>query len=145
MLISDRLSAQSGVLQKARQICLGIVHNVGQPVGAIAEECRYIRSVPAALRHPRRQSAEEAKPGQSLRGCQDCRDQAVISVQDGDGPAFIKTDQKYSARVGVVAERTAHVCNLREKCLFAGVAAAEGTQAFDDGCDSKIAARELAP
>ena len=100
-------------MQKGRQIGLGIVHNMGQPMGAITEECCPIRSLPTALRHPRRPSAEEAKPGHGFRGRQDCRYQPVISLQDGKWLAFIKTDQNYGARVGAVGEPSWERGNLR--------------------------------
>jgi hypothetical protein len=91
-------------LCRRRQIGPGIVHNMGQPIGALTEQGCPIRSLPAALRHPRRQSREETKPGHGFRGRQDCHYQPVISVQEGTWLAFIETDQNYSARVGVVAE-----------------------------------------
>src|ERR1700722_9339120 len=73
----------TGTLQQALQFGFVIAYQVHQNVLPVAAERPKIRGVPAALRHPWRESTQKTQSLRPARRRQHRSHQAMVSIQDG--------------------------------------------------------------
>src|SRR5438093_13231192 len=109
------------------------------------EQIPHARSVPAALPHQRRKSAEEAEGLQTWRGCQRRGHHAVIAFDDGERRFLIKADQQNGTQTAVaVCQLLAHAYDRTREIVIPRENGC-GMNALCDSWQGEAGLREVSP